>query len=181
VSTVAERRCKGRNKRGQPCAGIVVGSDGYCAIHSPTSSLDMRDLGRRGGSARSQPSGNETLREYLRREVPPERVWSALEAAMQGKNESARVAAVKVLAQELYEPEQQDDQVARWRAESEANASQYRRKLYELIERRARDLLLTAVAAAELTDETREQLERLLNVHLEADRRLRGVPADPEA
>jgi endonuclease/exonuclease/phosphatase family metal-dependent hydrolase len=34
---------------------------------------------------------------------------------MHGNNESARVAAVKVLAQELYEPEQQDDQVARWR------------------------------------------------------------------
>jgi type II secretory pathway predicted ATPase ExeA len=59
-------------------------------------------------------------------------------------------------------------------ARAAANASEYRRKLYELIEQRARDLLLAAVAAAELTDETREQLERLLNVHFEADRRLRG-------
>jgi hypothetical protein len=85
----------------------------------------MRELGRASARARAerrQPSGNESLREYLRREVPPERVWQALEAAMQGKNESARVAAVKVLAQELYEPELQDDQAARWRAEYEANA-----------------------------------------------------------
>jgi hypothetical protein len=88
-----------------------VNAAGYCVAHNPERPADMRELGRASARARAerrQPSGNASLREYLRREVPPERVWQGLDAAMQGKNESARVAAVKVLAQELYEPERDD-------------------------------------------------------------------------
>jgi len=47
---------------------------------------------------------HESLRAYLQREVHPERVWAALEAAMLGSNESARVAASRVLVDALAEP-----------------------------------------------------------------------------
>ena len=46
---------------------------------------------------------HEGLRSYLQREVPPERVWRALEAAMLGSNEAARVSASKVLIDALSE------------------------------------------------------------------------------
>jgi hypothetical protein len=41
--------------------------------------------------------------------VDPARVWAALESAMTGDNQSAKVAAVKVLAAELYELEERPD------------------------------------------------------------------------
>lgn len=61
---------------------------------------------RRGGKASGRPNPERVhpgLRAYLRAEVPPERVWQALEAAMLGSNESARVSASKVLIDALSE------------------------------------------------------------------------------
>ena len=95
--------------------------------------MDMREMGRRGGSARTKPAGSESLREYLRRAVPPERVWAALEKAMQGSNESARVAAVRVLAQELYEPEREREQGWHGAAlEVEVDTDAVLRELFEI-------------------------------------------------
>ena len=82
----------------------------------------MRELGRRSGRARRKPNPervHESLRTYLRREVPPERVWQALEAAMLGNSESARVAASRVLMDALHEPER-DSEVDRAKAGAEA-------------------------------------------------------------
>jgi hypothetical protein len=86
----------------------------------------MRELGRKGGRGRSKPNPervHESLRSYLKREVPPERVWQALEAAMLGNNESARVSASRVLMDALHEPEQDEtEQRIRLRASAEAKA-----------------------------------------------------------
>jgi hypothetical protein len=59
----------------------------------------MRQLGRMSAKARSQPNPERVqpaLREYLRDNVEPAEVWAALKLAMEGQNESARVAASKV-------------------------------------------------------------------------------------
>jgi hypothetical protein len=65
--------------------------------------------------------------------VPPERVWAALEAAMLGSNESARVAASKVLMDALAEPRDG----CRVCAELERNAPDIEKRLLELLARYA--------------------------------------------
>jgi hypothetical protein len=102
-----ERRCKAINRRGDPCSQRVVNAAGYCVVHDPERPQDMRELGRKSAKARARPNPervHESLRSYLKREVPPERVWQALEAAMLGNNESARVSASRVLMDALHEP-----------------------------------------------------------------------------
>jgi signal recognition particle GTPase len=128
-----ERRCKAQTKRGDPCRATVVGADGYCSAHSGRQ--DMRELGRKGGRGRSRPNAarvHESLRTYLKREVPPERIWQALEAAMLGNNDSARVSASRVLMDALHEPEYDKDEHQRERAGAEA-----RERLAQLLETRA--------------------------------------------
>jgi hypothetical protein len=87
-----------------------LNTDGLCAMHSGAS--DPRELGRKSGESRRKPNPervHESLRTYLRREVPPERVWQALEAAMLGNNESARVSASRVLMDALAENRDSDE------------------------------------------------------------------------
>jgi hypothetical protein len=98
-------RCSATTKAGKPCQALA-GSDGLCAAHSGRQ--DMRALGRKGGKRAHGIKAervHESLRSYLKREVPPERVWQALEAAMLGNNESARVSASRVLMDALAEPQ----------------------------------------------------------------------------
>jgi hypothetical protein len=103
-----------------------LNAEGLCAMHSGAS--DPREAGRKSGAARRKPNPervNESLRTYLKREVPPERVWQALEAAMLGNNESARVSASRVLMDALHEPEQdktEQRQADRQQAVAEAKA-----------------------------------------------------------
>jgi hypothetical protein len=102
-------------------------------MHSGAS--DPRELGRKSGESRRKPNPervHESLRSYLKREVPPERVWQALEAAMLGNNESARVSASRVLMDALHE-EHDKDEHQRARAGAEARA-----RLSQLLETRAR-------------------------------------------
>ena len=97
-------RCSATTKAGERCRALASAASGLCAAHS---GQDMAELGRLSAKARSQPNPARVhpgLREYLRAEVHPERVWAALEAAMLGSNESARVAASKVLLDALAEP-----------------------------------------------------------------------------
>lgn len=111
VMSVAERHCRATNRLGERCPATVVNAARNCVAHDPERPADMRELGRASARARAerrQPSGTQSLREYLREQVDPAPVWAGLEAAVQGNNESARVAAVRVLAQELYEPERDD-------------------------------------------------------------------------
>jgi hypothetical protein len=105
-----KRRCKAQNKRGEPCGATIVGPDGYCTAHDPERKVDMRELGRRGGTAHRRgvvvqlPAPERlSLRETLRDDLDHELVMTAIERALAGSNESARVAAVKFLADlELY-------------------------------------------------------------------------------
>jgi hypothetical protein len=101
-----------------------VNAAGYCVAHDPEKPMDMRALGRKSGEARRKPNPervHESLRTYLKREVPPERVWHALEAAMLGNNESARVSASRVLMDALAEERPDEDRKAdRQRANAQA-------------------------------------------------------------
>jgi hypothetical protein len=101
-------------------------------MHSGAS--DPRELGRKSGESRRKPNPervHQNLREYLRANVEPAEVWAALKLAMEGENESARVAASRVLMDALHEPEQ-DDQHQR-----QVEAAAAREKLARLLEMRA--------------------------------------------
>jgi hypothetical protein len=83
---------------------------------------DMRALGSLGGKGRKaiDPERvHEGLRSYLKREADPSRVWDAIQRALEGQNESARVSASKLLLDALYEPSSDTCPVC---AEREANA-----------------------------------------------------------
>jgi hypothetical protein len=97
-------RCKSRNKRGEPCQATIVGHGGFCTAHDPERKVDMRALGSKGGKGRRRGVGErlpaserESLREALRG-LDPEKVKAAVEQSLAGGNESARVSAVRLLA-----------------------------------------------------------------------------------
>src|SRR6266545_3986546 len=121
VATASQRRCKATSRSGERCRAHVINAAGYCAAHDPENPMDMRALGKLSAQARRRPNPerlNEGLRSYLRREVPPERVWQALEAAMTGENQSAKVAASRVLMDALVEEhEELERELADVRAE----------------------------------------------------------------
>jgi hypothetical protein len=139
VTSATERRCKADTKRGRCRVTRGLNTEGLCAMHS--GATDPRELGRKSGESRRKPNPervHESLRTYLKREVPPERVWQALEAAMLGNNESARVSASRVLMDALAEPEQDSDEQRKADfARAGAEARQY---LAEQLDRRARVL-----------------------------------------
>jgi hypothetical protein len=97
----------------------------------------MRALGKKSGEARRRPNPervHQGLRQYLRENVAPEEVWAALKLAMEGQNESARVAASRVLLDALHEPHQDED-----RAQQAARAgAEARERLARLLAQRAR-------------------------------------------
>jgi hypothetical protein len=115
------RRCSAMNRRGERCAATVVNAAGYCVAHDPERPADMRELGRasarararRSSPARRLPKGQRrSLRDLLRTGLDPAKVVAAVEQSLGGTNESARVAAVKFLADlELWRP---DEQAAGW-------------------------------------------------------------------
>jgi hypothetical protein len=117
-------------------------------MHSGAS--DPREAGRKSGEARRRPNPervHQNLREYLRANVEPAEVWTALKLAMEGENESARVAASRVLMDaltELNEDKTEQRQADRRRANAEAKA-----RLSALLAARAR------------ADEHRDLLEEL--------------------
>jgi hypothetical protein len=81
----------------------------------------MRELGRRGGKARRKGAGEQlpdperqSLRSFLRDGLDQDAIKSAIERALSGGNESARVAAVKFLSDlELYGPDDQKGERAK--------------------------------------------------------------------
>jgi hypothetical protein len=64
----------------------------------------------------------------LRREVDPAELWSALKAALQSENQTAKVSAARVLLQELYEPTKEKE------PQHQAEIAAASRKLDQLIE-----------------------------------------------
>jgi hypothetical protein len=171
MTNATERRCKARNKRGEPCQATVVGADGYCIVHDPERNVDMRELGRRGGKANGRPNPervHEGLRAFLQREVPPERVWQALEAAMLGSNEAARVSASKVLIDALSEGQAGGCPDCAARAvEAEGARERLDTMLLRVVESVLRCLLLTGEPA-----KTDPVLVRLTLERIRSDERL---------
>jgi hypothetical protein len=75
------------NRRGERCRVRVVNAAGYCVAHDPQRPGNMRELGKASARACSRPKAARVpqgLREYLRENVPPQRVWQAIEAAWRG-------------------------------------------------------------------------------------------------
>jgi hypothetical protein len=100
ATNATERRCKGTSRSGERCRAHVINAAGYCVAHDPEKPMDMRALGRRSGEARRKPNPKRvpaSLRAELQT-LGPKVVKAALEATLAGGNESARVAAVKLLA-----------------------------------------------------------------------------------
>ena len=101
-----ERRCKAETKRGQCRVTRGLSAAGLCSMHAGTT--DPREVGRASARARSRPHperAHESLWAFLRREVAPAEIWRALQPALEGNSESARVAASRVLLDALHEPE----------------------------------------------------------------------------
>jgi hypothetical protein len=114
-----------------------VNAAGYCVAHDPERPDLMRELGRRSGEARRRGSAaklpepeRESLRERLRDQLDHDAVIAATERALAGGNESARVSAVKFLADlELYKPEDK---------EPERDGTVYRERLAQLLAEQVR-------------------------------------------
>lgn len=113
MANVSERRCKAKNRRGERCAARVINAKGYCVAHDPERPADMRALGKASARARTRQKAErvpESLRARLREQLDPEKVQAAIEQSLAGGNESARVAAVKFLADlELYKESGEQD------------------------------------------------------------------------
>jgi hypothetical protein len=138
MASAVERRCKAVNRQGVACRATVVNAAGYCVAHDPERPADMRALGKASAKARRRPKAervHESLRTYLKREVPPERVWHALEAAMLGNNESARVSASRVLLDALHEPEAGCPRCANREVEVADAAAEFERLVMNMAER----------------------------------------------
>jgi hypothetical protein len=142
-----------------------VNAAGYCAAHDPANPMDMRALGKLSGERRRQPNPErvpESFREWVRREgPPPERIWQALETAMEGSSESARVAASKVLMDALSEPSDSSGG-CRICAQREAEMPAVRAKLDRLIAGRAASAI---EARAQLIDEELGTVRLALEEH----------------
>lgn len=106
MANVTERRCKATNRQGDACRATIVQGNGYCVAHDPERPADMRALGKASARARTRQKAErvpESLRARLREQLDPEKVQAAIEQSLAGGNESARVAAVRFLADlELY-------------------------------------------------------------------------------
>jgi general stress protein YciG len=129
---VGGARCSATTRAGKPC-GAPAGSDGLCSAHRDPER--MRELGRKGGKGRKviDPARvNEGLRSYLKREADPSRVWEAIQRALEGSNEAARVSASKLLLDALYEPAVDACPAC---AERETNAERVEAKLLDLLAR----------------------------------------------
>jgi hypothetical protein len=77
----------------------------------------------------------QSLRQYLREQVDPAEVWTALKAALESGSQTAVVSAARLLVTELYEEQnlEERDFRARIRAEQDAHAEEARRKIEKLV------------------------------------------------
>jgi hypothetical protein len=183
VQAPGARRCKGRNKRGEPCAATAVGAGGYCVAHDPESKVDMRALGSRGGRSRRRgvaeqlpEAERESLRQYLRDGLDRDTIKAAIERSLAGDNESARVACVKFLSDlELYRQDGGEcPRCAEARAEAEANYDKNREAIIKLvlesvvqiIEADPHPVGLASMAAAYLDERQQQRIAELRTLRL---------------
>jgi hypothetical protein len=95
------------------------------------------------------------LREYLRENVSPQRVWQAIEAALEGASESARVSASRRLVDALHE----ETAVLRREAELKTAANEARRFIASRLADRA-DRAEREVATGDELAELRRDADR---------------------
>jgi hypothetical protein len=145
-----ERRCSATTKRGRCRVTRGVNVAGLCPMHAGTT--DPRELGRRSGKARRAPRPDRVhpeLGAYLLAEVHPERIWRTLEAAMLGQNESARVAASRVVIDALAAARPEGCPTCRQReAEADAVSAKAEEKLTGLVIETVRAILTGNLANA---------------------------------
>jgi hypothetical protein len=113
-----ESLCRVIKPNGERC-GSYADSSGYCSYHrDPARARAMAKAGgearRKGLAERLPEAAVRTLRDVLREDLDPRVVLEAMRQALTGGNESARVAAVKFLADlEIYrrdEPKQPESE-----------------------------------------------------------------------
>jgi hypothetical protein len=162
-------RCSATTKAGTPCQALA-GADGLCTAHSGR--IDMREPGHRGGKSRRKgvaeqlpTKERESPRQHLRDKLDHATVVEAVERSLAGGNESARVAAVKFLADlELYRRDSEGCPVcAEAEAQREASSDKDRELLSKLVLDSVVEILedsphprgLTVMAAARSTSASR--------------------------
>jgi hypothetical protein len=88
MATVAQpshgSRCRGQNRRNEPCQRRAVTVAGFCTVHDPETGQDMRELGKRGGSTPKMTALRRAAAEHddLLRDLAA----STLERALKGEN-----------------------------------------------------------------------------------------------
>jgi soluble lytic murein transglycosylase-like protein len=123
-------------------------------------------LDERAWPSSCPPGERESLRQHLRANLAPAAVLEAVQRSLGGGNESARVAAVKFLADlELYRKE--GDECPRWAA-MKAEGPAAREHLFQMIAR-----YVEAAVRAELVEQPFEQPEK--EGSSQADRLIRGA------
>ena len=60
MATTANRQCKAKNRRGEPCGAFAVADSDYCYWHDPTKARERAEARRRGGQARHGRRISET-------------------------------------------------------------------------------------------------------------------------
>src|SRR6187200_447690 len=115
--TLASKKpcCSSRTKAGKPCKGRAE-ADGYCRVHSPSSTFDPAQAGRKGGRksaavkrARRESRARElrTATDLLREEFATDAEWrAAVRAAyrdplMNSSKASERLAAAEALVNRI--------------------------------------------------------------------------------
>jgi hypothetical protein len=171
------RRCSATNRYGERCRNVVVNAAGYCSVHDPESKVDMRELGKASARARARPNPDRvhpSLRDFLRSDVPPAVVWAAIQAALEGGSDAARVSASRLLVDALHEPSEQQDWRKQMASEMQTAAAEFDRKI-ELRARvnrahRREQLadILEPIGLAELVDEDELEVVRALAGRLAA-------------
>jgi hypothetical protein len=143
----------------------------------------MVELGRRGGAvgkgnARIRKQAPASLRALLRERLDPELVLGAVQQALAGNSEAARVSAVKLLADlETYSRGSEEELRKQWASEIIAAGDEFVREIDDRLEReliiRRRELveILEPIGLAELAEEE----EELVIVRALADR-LAAIP-----
>jgi hypothetical protein len=130
----------------------------------------MKMLGKLSGQARNRPRPERvhpSLRDYLRREVAPARIWRALELALEGGSEAARVSASKVLMDALADRDE-DDPRKQMQLQIKEAADKFSMQLHARAERqrgiRRQELagILEPVGMEELADEEELVIVRAL-------------------
>lgn len=145
VGTDRAGLCRATNKRGEPCRKQAA-KDGLCLVHS--GEQDMRAIGREGGRAipkakRREPDGERpSLRDFLREQADPAKVWEAIQSGLASTNERDKLAAAKLLLAELYEPAAERSRV------DEAEAAEARQVVMHRLDVIARRRVLEGLVEA---------------------------------